>query len=246
MERNDILLNEQLAFRTNSFTGRENPIGEIPFTLLMEPNQYSVLLQLSEFTPFKYKGISNEAVLRLREMTDIFRDSRERDLIADFINSSSGNKLVFYYDIIQEMSRYFGYRLNFCCWYSSFYKVLSRKQGYGRRLCKENGILSTPNSGGYPILRKNMTDVLIAYEEPIVPFKHEAVSKYLISKKELDELLEVEEECDTILAETCMKKDVYPVLERYHSGILGRKYAPLCDEEEKKEKEIDIILKDLL
>lgn len=85
------------------------------------------------------------------------------------------------------------------------------------------------------------------YSEPPKLMPDSVINKQLISKQQLNKLLELEETYGKILTETCLKKDVLNLLKRADKGLLGNSFNPSTETRERyQELNREQILNDLL
>ena len=204
-------------YRTNSFTGNDNPVRSTAEVLTDDPNQRKVLYSLNcdILVPSK----NTELVEQVQEM--LFPDGSTK--LQEFQKRNRKERLSFYEEVIAEVENIFNIKIPYCCWFSNKAIVMSRSKGYGTRLHKDNGILKC-NESHFVLLQRGF-DILACFKEPPKFQQDTATNRNLISKEQLFQLLLLEESCGKLLAETCLKKDVINVLKRAEMGLLEKDYA---------------------
>jgi len=235
-------MSDKLLFRTNSFTGNQNPFHDILDVLVYEPDQRTMLCFLTDYLeddpedPYKIGS-------RVRNLIGGFDADKN---FQEFLKRSEGYRREFYFDAVEEIKEETDTDLSCCCWFTRRNIVLSRSNGYGLKLCKENGVLRCCDEG--IILAKKGFDVLCAYAAPPKLSLDVVTNNQLISQEQLNRLLDLEEAYGgKILAETCLKKDVLNLLKRADKGLLGNSFTPSFEVQERRAaEERERIINDLL
>lgn len=230
-------------YRTNSFTGNPNPFTDIASTLVNIKNQQAVLNGLANYLhedPEKPDSVGS----MLCNMLGEFKDECER-YFSEFMARSENYRRDFYNRAIDKIRDITGIKLNLCCWFSLRNIVLSRKNGYGKFLCKENGVLRCYDPG--IVLVGQGFDKLCAYAEEPKLMPDTITNNQLISREQLNKLLDLEESYGKILTETCLKKDVLNLLKRADKGLLGNSFTPSFEAQERRiAEERERIISDIL
>lgn len=230
-----------ILYRTNSFTGNPNPFSDIVDVLVSEPRQEIVLRSLSSLIDDNPEDPENIGTM-LRNMLGGFEYEQ---YFSEFMERSEDYRRQFYHRIVQEIRQETGILINHCCWFSRKNIVLSRQNGYGKFLCKENGVFRCYDTG--IILVSIGFDVLCAYETFPKLSPDVITNNQLISRQQLNRLLELEEAYGKLLADTCLKKDVLNLLKRADKGLLGNSFIPSFEVQERRtEEERERIISDLL
>ena len=203
----------EILYRTNSYTGRANPITTPWYALAYDTNNddlLKILSSLSRLSASTHNQVfydrfstSQENIDRITAMTVEQKEALYEEFFNDFARYDSSN-------------RFFQY----ACWFSTKDIVLSRANGYGKNLCRESGGVLRCFDLGYKIYNRGFDSLRIYEEEP--KFSPDPlVNNKLISQRELEELLGYEEEAGRTLAPTCLKKDVLNVLKAAKNGLIG-------------------------
>lgn len=137
-----------------------------------------------------------------------------------FFNSPQQEKIDFFKTVFEDYNRFADVPINYAVWFSSKNIVISRTNGYGKNLCKENGGVYRCYNEGKRLYHRGF-DVLCGYNELPKLQPDPLVNNKLISKSELDELLSWEDQAGRVLAPTCLKKDVLNVLKAARNGLIG-------------------------
>lgn len=230
-----------IVYRTNSFTGNPNPFSDIIDVLISEPEQEKTLRSLGKF--FYYDPEDPDSVgTMIKNMLGGFEYEQ---YFKEFMERSEDYRREFYARVVQEIREKTGVLINCCCWFSRKNIVLSRQNGYGRFLCKENGVLRCYDVG--VVLVEKGFDALCAYERIPKLSPDVVTNNQLISRQQLNRLLELEETYGKILADTCLRKDVLNLLKRADKGLLGNSFVPSFEVQERRtEEERERIISDLL
>lgn len=222
-----------ILYRTNSYSDNNNPCCDIIETLLHTSDLQVMLRQLNSLVPI---GIGD---LTLRIIVDGV--STDQQYYEEFVARPEAYKR----EIFSSLLDCFETRPAVCCWFTRKDIVLNRKTGYGRYLCSDNGVLRCFEPG--TVLLQRGFDTLRMYPEPPKLMPDSVINKQLISKQQLNKLLELEETYGKILTETCLKKDVLNLLKRADKGLLGNSFNPSTETRERyQELNREQILNDLL
>lgn len=211
-------------YRTNSFTGNDNPVKLTSEMLADDKHQADIMA-------FLYNNIlpyfqNQKLAADVRDMT--FADGADK--LADFMKQDREYRLRFYERIVKEIEITRNVKLTYACWFSNKAVVMSRSKGYGLNLCKEDGILKC--SEPYFVLLIKGFDILACFET-FPKFSQDIITnKTLISREQLNELLSLEKTYGKLLAETCLKKDVLNVLKRAQMGLLDKDYSAVIPQQE--------------
>lgn len=236
-------MNNVTLYRTNSYTGNTNPFGSAVTMLTTIRNTNGLFRYLS--STICNLNYSIPAVSLINEVMNNI-DSPEAFNPNPYDNLSQEGKEDFINDVLTLREKYFGERIKYCCWFSdSRSTILSRKNGYGKNLCKENGVLRCYDKGKFSLTEG--FDILCAYEE--IPKLHQDIitNNQLISYNQLQELLAIEESYSNILADTCEKKNVLNLLNRAKKGLLNTRFTPSFEVRESIEADQrEKILSDIL
>ena len=204
-------------YRTNSFTGNDNPVKLTTEMLADDKDQADVLLQLSCNVLVPSTNI--ELLDRIKSMA--LSDGAQR--LADFKSRDREYRVKFYEEAVAEAELIRGIKLTYCCWLTNKAVVMSRSKGYGLRMHSENGLLKC-NDTHFPLLTRDF-DILACFDNMPRLQPDIVTNKNLISKEQLDKLLSLEKDKDKLLAETCLKKDVMNILKRAQIGLLDKDYS---------------------
>ena len=200
-----------ILYRTNTFTGRTNPFSTPWYALAHDVTDengiHGVLYCLARLA----RCVSNtlfDRVDNTNENTDYV------------VSLSVEQREAFYKEVFDALREGPELDLRVSCWFSTKDIVLSRANGYGKNICKENGGVLRCFDQGVEIYHSGFNTLRGYREEPkLTP--DPLVSNKLISKVELDELLNHEEMAGRTLAQTCLKKDVLNVLKAARNGLIG-------------------------
>lgn len=222
-----------ILYRTNSYSGNNNSCYDIIDFLLKTNDLQVVLRQLNSLIPLDVGD------LEVRTIVD--NVSSNQQYYEEFVARPE----TYRNEIFSLLLSYFEDPLKCCCWFTRKDIVLNRKTGYGKYLCSDNGVLRCFQPG--VILLQKGFDTLHAYSEPPKLMPDSVVNKQLISRQQLNRLLELEETYGKILAETCLKKDVLNLLKRAEKGLLGNSFNPSTETRELyRERSREQILNNLL
>lgn len=234
-------MSDTVVYRTNSYTGNPDPFSDITDTLLTEPRQNIILRGLSSLIDDNPEDPDNVGTM-LRNMLD---GLEYEQYFKEFMERSTDYKREFFTRAVQEIREETGVPVSCCCWFSRKNIVLSRQNGYGKNLCREDGVLRCYDTG--VVLAEKGFDILCAYETPPKLSPDVITNNQLISRQQLNRLLELEETYGKLLADTCLKKDVLNLLKRADKGLLGNSFIPSFEVQERRtEEERERIISDLL
>lgn len=234
-------MSDKPLFRTNSFTGSQNPFHDILDILVYEPDQKVMLSFLTDYLTVDPEN-PDQIGSRVKSLLE---GPDANDNFQLFLARSDEYRREFYQDTIEKIKEETDKDLNCCCWFTGKNVVLSRKNGYGIRLCKENGVLRCYDTG--IILAQKGFDFLCAYETKPKLMPDTVTNNQLISQDQLNRLLDLEIAYGKILAGTCLKKDVLNLLKRADKGLLGNSFTPSFEIQERREaEERERIIADIL
>ena len=172
----------------------------------------------------------------------IMFDTPDRE---QFFNSSQQEKIDFFKMVFNDYNHFAEVPINYAVWFSSKNIVISRTNGYGKNLCKENGGVYRCYNEGERLYQRGF-DVLCGYNELPKLQPDPLVNNKLISKAELEELLLYEDQAGRVLAPTCLKKDVLNVLKAARNGLIGDMIPDYERREQAFERARDRILDNIL
>ena len=152
---------EDILYRTNSFTGNQNPFHDVVDILLTEEDQLTVLHTLSDYLE---QDPENPDYIGTR-IYDMLGGFTAEEYFQEFMARSESYREEFYQIALSDIKKNTGVDIKTGCWFSTKNIILQRKNGYGKNLCKENGVLRCYDKG--IVLFKKGFDSFCAYaEEP--------------------------------------------------------------------------------
>lgn len=226
-------MSNQALYRTNSFTGNPDPFHDIVDVLLKEKDQRCVMWGLTSWIDSKPDQPDYTGNM-LRDMLGGMANTAEANF-QDFLQRSEDYRREFYEKVLRDIKKETLVDLTCCCWFSRKEIVLSRENGYGKFLHKDNGVFKCYDQG--MILAVKGFDLLCAYEEPPKLAPDVVTNNQLISEEQLKKLLDLEETYGKVLAKTCLKKDVLNLLKRADKGLLGNSFIPSFEIQERRTAE---------
>ena len=230
-----------VMYRTNSFTGNQEPFHDIINTLMAEEDQLSVVRGLAEWLTMDPERPDYTGTMLANMLGGFNAD----EYFIEFMERSEDYRREFYERTLSDIKKETLSDLTCCCWFTRKDIVLARKNGYGKFLCKESGVLRCYEPG--MIIVKHGFDTLCAYEEQPLLSPDVITNNQLITKAQLNRLLELEEDYGKTLADTCLKKDVLNLLKRADKGLLGNSFTPSFEIRERRNaEERERIISDIL
>lgn len=208
-------MTEEKLYRTNSFTGNDDPFVS-PVTALTAP---PTLQEIAFFSVCRQVNLTPTT----EELVTII-DNLDATGLDHFLEQSDDYRHDLFADVIAALEEQNNVKMKYACWFTAKEIVMSRKNGYGRRLCKENGVLFCEEPGF--ILFEHGFDSLVCFETKPVLKPDILTNNRLISALDLELLLKIEAQFKQTLTDTCLKKDVKPILKRYQMGLLGKQFSP--------------------
>jgi len=225
----------EILYRTNSYTGRENPFSTPWYALSHDIEERTSVLSCLSSLSFSCNNSNEEA----------FRVYKYNNNNINFVTEMSQESFERYCEEFFEIFSRYDENLKYTCWFTTKDIVLSRSNGYGKNLCKESGGVKRCFDSGTTLLRYGF-DVLCAYEVEPKLSPDPLINNKLISKAELDELLNFEEHAGRTLAPTCLKKDVLNVLKAARNGLIGDISPDYITRQAVQDRIHDRIIQDLL
>lgn len=232
---------EDILYRTNSFTGNQNPFHDVVDILLTAEDQLTVLHTLSDYFE---QDPENPDYIGTR-IYDMLGGFTAEEYFQEFMARSESYREEFYQIALSDIKKNTGVDIKIGCWFSTKNIILQRKNGYGKNLCKENGILRCYDKG--IVLFKKGFDSFCAYTEEPKLSPDTVTNNQLISLQQLNKLLNLEDAYGKILADTCLKRDVLNLLKRADRGLLGNSFTPSFEARERRTaEERERIISDIL
>lgn len=208
-------MTDEKLYRTNSFTGNDNPFVS-PVTALTATPALQEIAFFSVCRQVNLTPATEELVTTINNLDATGLDH--------FLEQSNDYRRDLFADVIAALEEQNNVKMTYACWFTTKGAVLSRKSGYGKNLCKENGVLVCEEQG-FKLLDTGF-DTLVCFKDKPVLKPDTLTNRRLISFLDLQLLLKIEEEYGQTLADTCLQKDVKPILKRYHMGLLGKQFTP--------------------